>query len=430
MSRFCLACEFIAKNNDSLQRHVDKCLVAREKKRRRILKLESETIEHILDALHKTHNELEQIMMKSDTSNTMNNVIYDEVLSFFELNQNLQIDLKISSTKNEVDSSLKLWMKNFVNDEQTSIVQHESNSSTNNKVLRSLQSITFFLIAKEYHEEKRIEELKQNVVKEEDFLHQIEQISSDSHTKYFSFLNVKDSTFAKWLVKYNHSKDFVNDLLRNSKLEEMNKDWSFRNANEWLAQLHRISHEIQNDHFETKTFFVENTVNDLERIEYNMYYRDVVEIVRFMLEHELFQNNLTYASIQLKTANDIRVYTEMHTENWWWRTQNQLSEKTTIVSILLTIDKTQMTQHHEDLNLWSVYMIIDNLDRTTRRSQFRFSLVLVDLILIVKIEKKHKKYLQAKIYHWAMKIIFKRVFLYYLLCSFQTNKIQRSRVLR
>ena len=47
-----------------------------------------------------------------------------------------------------------------------------------------------------------------------------------------------------------------------------------------------------------------------------MYYRDVVEIVRFMLEHELFQNNLTYASIQLKTTNDIRIYTEMHAENW------------------------------------------------------------------------------------------------------------------
>ena len=108
MSRFCLACEFIAKNNDSLQRHVDKCLVAREKKRRRILKFESETIEHILDALHKTHNELEQIMMKSDTSNTMNNVIYDEILSFFELSQDSQIDLKISSTKNEVDFSIKL----------------------------------------------------------------------------------------------------------------------------------------------------------------------------------------------------------------------------------------------------------------------------------------------------------------------------------
>ena len=35
--------------------------------------------------------------------------------------------------------------------------------------------------------------------------------------------------------------------------------------------------------------------------------------------------------------------------------------------------------------------------------------MLVDLILIVKIEKKHKKYLHTEIYHTAMKMIFKHM---------------------
>ena len=35
-------------------------------------------------------------------------------------------------------------------------------------------------------------------------------------------------------------------------------------------------------------------------------------MMRFLLEHESFRNNLTYAFIQIKITNDVCVYTEKH----------------------------------------------------------------------------------------------------------------------
>ena len=56
-----------------------------------------------------------------------------------------------------------------------------------------------------------------------------------------------------------------------------------------------------------------------------------------------------------------------------------------------------------------MYIIIDNLDRKIRRSQKRFSIIMMNLILIIKIDNEHKSFIRHKVYHRTMKFVFKRV---------------------
>ena len=44
-------------------------------------------------------------------------------------------------------------------------------------------------------------------------------------------------------------------------------------------------------------------------------FRDVLEALRFLLEHQSFADSLIYASIRQYNDDDSRIYNEMHTED-------------------------------------------------------------------------------------------------------------------
>ena len=54
-----------------------------------------------------------------------------------------------------------------------------------------------------------------------------------------------------------------------------------------------------------------------------------------------------------------------------------------------------------------MYMIIDNLNRKIKRSQKRLNIIMMNLILIVKLDDEHKSFIQHEVYHRTMKFIFK-----------------------
>ena len=91
---------------------------------------------------------------------------------------------------------------------------------------------------------------------------------------------------------------------------------NFYNIDKWRAQIHHILYDIENDHWTIDKFIITIDINDLAITEYIIYYRDVIQIVRFLLNHELFQKNLNYVLMRVKTIDDNRVYNEMHIKNW------------------------------------------------------------------------------------------------------------------
>ena len=153
-------------------------------------------------------------------------------------------------------------------------------------------------------------------------------------------MNVTDYSFAKWLTNYKISKNKVDAFFCNHDLQQMHAQFNnFYNVDEWRTQIHHILYDIENDYWTTEKFIITIDINDLAIIKYIIYYRDVIQIVRFLLNHELFQKNLNYILICVKTIDDNRVYNKMHIKNWWWKTQNELFIKIIIISLFIVIDK-------------------------------------------------------------------------------------------
>jgi hypothetical protein len=51
------------------------------------------------------------------------------------------------------------------------------------------------------------------------------------------------------------------------------------------------------------------------------WYRDPITIVQFLLRQRTFVDELVYAPTRVFDADGQRLFTEMHTGNWWWSTQ-------------------------------------------------------------------------------------------------------------
>ena len=51
------------------------------------------------------------------------------------------------------------------------------------------------------------------------------------------------------------------------------------------------------------------------------WYRDPITIIRFLLQQRTFIGDLVYAPIREYNTAGERIFTEMHTGDWWWETQ-------------------------------------------------------------------------------------------------------------
>jgi hypothetical protein len=60
-----------------------------------------------------------------------------------------------------------------------------------------------------------------------------------------------------------------------------------------------------------------------EREVVTLYKRNIVEVVEDLIGNPRFANNMRYAPERQWTssAKETRIYSEMWTGNWWWRTQ-------------------------------------------------------------------------------------------------------------
>jgi len=180
-------------------------------------------------------------------------------------------------------------------------------------------------------------------------------------TKYHLFQNKTDYVFALWLYQTRITKENVHKYFDDIQLHSLYLLLSFWTSDEWLNLLHQISYDIDNEQWQSRAFCISFLYEEADAVQYNIKYQNIIDSLHFLLKHRFFEKDLIYALIHHYNANNCRVYSEMHTIDWWWETQEKLSDDVIIVSLLLTTDKTALTQHQSDLVAWSFYLIIENL---------------------------------------------------------------------
>ncbi|KAG9094615.1 hypothetical protein FS749_012136 [Ceratobasidium sp. UAMH 11750] len=114
----------------------------------------------------------------------------------------------------------------------------------------------------------------------------------------------------------------------------------------------------------------------------DLWKRDVVEVVKWLISDRRFMEYMRFAPERHWTteARQERVYDEMWSGDWWWRTQNILGEGSTIAPIILATDKTQMTMLSGNKSAWPVYLSIGNISKDIRRRASERAMVLVGFI--------------------------------------------------
>jgi hypothetical protein len=173
-----------------------------------------------------------------------------------------------------------------------------------------------------------------------------------------------------------------------------------------LTQLSKIQNEIQNDTWIEQKLVIAFEVNDESNDKIQIQYRDIIEIIKFLINHFFFRVDLAYALVRQFNDNDEKVYIEMHTEDWWWKKQIEVFEKTTIVFLLIANDKIMLFQHQKNRAMWLVYLTIENLSREVRRSQTRSNDLFLRFISHAHYSSRDR--MKTKVWHEILSFMLER----------------------
>ncbi|EJU03117.1 hypothetical protein DACRYDRAFT_50206 [Dacryopinax primogenitus] len=106
----------------------------------------------------------------------------------------------------------------------------------------------------------------------------------------------------------------------------------------------------------------------------------------------------------------------MWTGNWWWRTQTQLPSGVTIIPIILSSNKTLLTQHSGDWYGYPLYISIENLPKAVRKCPSQQGTILLAYLPTDKFEgmglsKEAAKLAHHGLYHQSLSHILKDIVL-------------------
>jgi hypothetical protein len=233
-------------------------------------------------------------------------------------------------------------------------------------------------------------------------------VMDDRQSEYEPFSNATEYALVHWFLQAKCSKGDINRFLSDPRLLDIHKLVTFETFDEMIELVHEIPYGIQNDGWTTTEITITSDIQGVLDNTYKLRFRDIQKSIEFLIGHRPFADSLAYAPIRYYNGdNNERIYNELHTADWWWDTQLQLPTGATVIPVLLSTDKTIMTQHHGDEACWPVYMTIGNLNAATRRKQTVPGSVMLAQLPILK-ENTNKDDIKAHAYHTAMEIILQR----------------------
>ncbi|KAF8595892.1 hypothetical protein BDV93DRAFT_455892, partial [Ceratobasidium sp. AG-I] len=100
-----------------------------------------------------------------------------------------------------------------------------------------------------------------------------------------------------------------------------------------------------------------------------LYKRPVVDVIRDLMGNPVFKDYMRYAPERHWTscARQSCVYGEMWTRDWWWQCQVfYWDPHGTIVPVIISSDKTQMTTMSGRQSAYPVYLTIGNISKEIR----------------------------------------------------------------
>ncbi|KAH9069673.1 hypothetical protein EDB83DRAFT_2314068 [Lactarius deliciosus] len=145
----------------------------------------------------------------------------------------------------------------------------------------------------------------------------------------------------------------------------------------------------------------------------HLYYRDIIQCLRSLFGDPELARDMVFAPERHYTERDrtCRVYSDMHTGDWWWAVQTSLESHrpgVTVIPVILSSDKTQLTLFRGN-TAYPVYMTIGNVPKEIRRKPSHRAQILMGYIPTTKLtsltNKAARRRALANLFHACVQII-------------------------
>ena len=163
----------------------------------------------------------------------------------------------------------------------------------------------------------------------------------------------------------------------------------------------------------------------MEKVE--LWRHDPVECIKELFSNPAFKDKIQYKPREVYTdgSRTEQVYGKMWMGKWWWEIQvscfkvrdrknahlidteqKLLPDGTTVASVIIGSDKTNLTGFSGDKFAWPVYITVGNIDKAVRRKPSENAVILLGYLPVSKLDKilpSAKSALQHQLFHNCMK---------------------------
>ncbi|EPS98695.1 hypothetical protein FOMPIDRAFT_1087228, partial [Fomitopsis schrenkii] len=143
-------------------------------------------------------------------------------------------------------------------------------------------------------------------------------------------------------------------------------------------------------------------------------YRDIILAIKALLSNPAHTDKIVYrpSCVFTDRLKKNRIFTEMWTGQWWHAVQSILPRGAMVAPIIISPDKTQLTQFSSNRSAYPIYMTLGNIPKALRHKPSEHTCVLIGYLSVDKVDgagitEKKQCALVQQLFHVSVKLILK-----------------------